>query len=440
MKRIFATCLGILMLLSCLPSLAEGTYYEEFGLALDFSAIQEKTQNYLELHNNRVMSVEPFVSCIRVCYYALPREEAEALVSAINSADDDDEFEKLYASLIGRGYRIASIIVTDAGSLEEAGMADPRFGSEAVTEFGTQGGYHYFCVNDPIDKLTPLYDAGEVLSEADIADIRVIQSELLKQLRTAELSEPVMFGTSFIGQTIRFDSVDLDGNPVSSADLFKDNRITMVNLWGTWCDNCLAEMGELAELHTRLRGKGCGIVGVEYEHKPIEEVAGVARQILADKGVGYPNVLIPEDDPIFDRVSNYPTSFFVDSEGTILTTPVIGAYISDYEPTIDGLLAGEAVDAAADTGETENDSGAYRVIVSDPNGDPVKGAVIQFCDDDVCSFQRTDAEGVAAFTVEAQKVYEVHVLKVPEGYVGADDIYHTPETFSDVGIVLEKAD
>ena len=440
MKRFFTTSLWILILLSCLPCFAEATFYEELGLSLDFSAIQEKTPNYLELHNNRVMSVEPFVSCIRVCYYALPREEAEALVSAINTTDDDAEFEKLYASLIGRGYRIASIIVTDAGSLEEAGIADPCFGDEAVTEFGTQGGYRYFCVIDPIDKLIPLYDVGEVLEEADIADIRMLQSELLKQLQGAELSEPEMSGTSFIGQTIRFDSVDLDGNPVSSADLFKDNEITMVNLWGTWCDNCLAEMGELAELHTRLREKGCGIVGVQYEHKPIEEVADLARQILAEKGVSYPNVLFPEGAPIFDRVSNYPTSFFVDSEGMILTTPVIGAYISDYESTIDGLLAGKAADEKTDTGVAEKESGAYRAIVSDENGAPVEGAVIQFCDEATCSFQLTDAKGIATFSVGEQKIYDVHVLMVPEGYVGTDDIYHTLETFSDVSIVLEKAD
>ena len=268
----------------------------------------------------------------------------------------------------------------------------------------------------------------------------MIQSELLKQLQAAELSEPVMSGTSFIGQTIRFDSVDLDGNPVSSADLFKDNEITMVNLWGTWCDNCLAEMGELAALHTRLREKGCGIVGVQCEHKPIGEVEDLARQILADKGISYPNVLVPESNPIFDKVSNYPTSFFVDSEGMILTTPIIGAYISDYEPAIVGLLAGEAVDEKADTDATENESGVYRVIVNDQDGNPVEGAVIQFCDDATCSFQPTDAKGIATFNVGEQKVYDAHVLKAPEGYVGTDDIYHTLETFSDVSIVLEKAD
>ena len=149
------------MLLSCLSSLAEGTFYEELGLAIDFSAIQEKTPNYLELHNNRVMFFEPFVSCIRVCYYALPREDGEALVSEINRTDDDAEFEKLYGSLVGRGYRIASIFVTDASSIEEAGVADPRFGSDAVNELGTKGNYHYYCVIDPVDKLMPLYDTGE---------------------------------------------------------------------------------------------------------------------------------------------------------------------------------------------------------------------------------------------------------------------------------------
>jgi len=88
----------------------------------------------------------------------------------------------------------------------------------------------------------------------------------------------------------------------------------------------------------------------------------------------------------------------------------------------------------------ENDCGAYRVIVRDRNGDPVEGAVIQFCDDVTCSFQPTDASGVATFSVAEQKVYEVHVLQAPEDCIGTDDVYHTLETWSDVVIVLEKVD
>ena len=103
-------------------------------------------------------------------------------------------------------------------------------------------------------------------------------------------------------------------------------------------------------------------------------------------------------------------------------------------------FAEEAPCAAAGTTATENDSGEYRVIVRDQDRNPVKGAVIQFCDDATCSFQETDANGVAAFRVGEQKVYDVHVLMAPEGYAGTDDVYQTPETWSDVGIVLERAD
>ena len=448
MKRFWAILLLSLTFLFCLPAFAEETLYEEFGFALDFSAVQEMTPNYLELHNYRVMSEAPYISVMRVCYYALPGKEAEDLEDAMNSTDDENEYGELFTSLAGRGYRIATIVVTDLSSLEETGVADPRFGSDTATEFGNQGGYHYFYVADPSDMLMPLIDTGEVLGEADIEDIGMIQSELLKQLRAAELSPPLKPGTSFIGQMIRFDSTDLDGSPVSSADLFKDNEITMVNLWGTWCDNCVDEMGGLAVIHDRLREKGCGIVGVEHEHKPIEEVAGTARQILADNGIGYPNVLMPESDPVFDLVSSYPTSFFVDSGGKILTQPIIGARIEDYEPTVDRLLAGEPADAEAggpvdvetDADAAENAGSVYRVIVSDRDGDPVEGVILQFCDDVTCSFQATDAEGTAVFAVEDQKIYEVHVLQAPEGYIADDDVYNTQETFSDVSIVLEKRD
>ena len=92
-----------------------------------------------------------------------------------------------------------------------------------------------------------------------------------------------------------------------------------------------------------------------------------------------------------------------------------------------------------DAGAVKNDSGDYRVIVSDPEGNPVEGAVIQFCDDVTCAFQTTGADGVASFAVEQQKVYEVHVLMAPEGYAPDDGVYKTLDTYSDVNIFLEKA-
>ena len=277
-------------------------------------------------------------------------------------------------------------------------------------------------------------------SAAALSDIQMVQSELLKQIQAAELSEPVNSDKEFIDKNIDFEGVDLDGNVVKSADLFKENKITMVNIWGTWDVNCMNEMAELAEIHKRIQEKGCGIVGVEYERDPIDTVADVARQVLADNGVTYPNVIVPEDDPIFDDIHIYPFSFFVDSEGKILTDPIKGAAEDGYEPTIEKLLAGEAIEESPKAGVTENNIGEYRIFVYDTEGNPVKDVIVQLCDEISCSFQKTKEDGMAAFRVEAPKVYDVHLGKVPEGYVSNDETCKTLDTYCDVNIFISKAE
>ena len=129
-----------------------------------------------------------------------------------------------------------------------------------------------------------------------------------------------------------------------------------------------------------------------------------------------------------------------DSEGRILTFPIRGAAVKDYEPTIDKLLAGDAINNAPETGSAKNESGEYRVIVYDTEGNPVKGVIVQLCDESTCSFQKTKADGIATFQVDAPKVYDVHVGKVPAGYVSSDETYRTQDTFSDVNIFISKAE
>ena len=98
----------------------------------------------------------------------------------------------------------------------------------------------------------------------------------------------------------------------------------------------------------------------------------------------------------------------------------------------------EGTAETVNTGAVENGEGLYRVYVYDQEGAPVEGAFIQFCDDATCAFQPTDADGLAEFNVEETKVYEIHVLKVPDGYQMDETIYETLDTFSDLSICLEK--
>ena len=167
-------------------------------------------------------------------------------------------------------------------------------------------------------------------------------------------------------------------------------------------------------------------------------MADQARKVFAENGITYPNVILPADDPVLSEIYRYPTTLFVDSEGKILTYPITGAAVNDYEPTLDKLLAGEAVETAPKTGASENDSGVYRVIVYDTNGQPVKGAIVQLCDETTCSFQKTKADGIATFKVDTPKVYSVHIEKAPEGYENSSDVYETLDTYCDINIFLNN--
>lgn len=458
MKRLLSILLAAILLLTCVPALAEEdptdtVFFEALGVTLDLAAIREKCTNSLRLESDGVLSRDPYVALSHVIYYAIPQQMLDQIVSDYKLSSEEDQ--QAYAQLIQSLAAMAAyIIVSDAP--DQAAMMD-AIGLQAadgveVSEVATKDRWHCYFVKLPVDDLLAVYDDPEIIDdeyteeearadqEAVRTDFELIQSALMQQLQTGDWVEPVDPDDRLIGQTLEFETTDLDGNPVKSADLFKDNKITMVNVWGSWCVNCINEMAELAQLHHRLQEKGCGIVGLEFEQKPIEAVADTARAVMTANGTTYPNAIKPKGNPILDQFSSYPTTLFVDSEGRILTYPIVGAAVAKYEPTVEALLAGESADAVTGTGAVSNGDNKYCVYVYDPDGNPVQGVFIQFCDDTTCAFQPTDANGRAEFSVDVEKVYEVHVLQAPEGYRQDERAYETLDSYSDVNIFLERAE
>jgi len=458
MKRLLSILLAAILLLTCVPALAEEdptdtVFFEALGVTLDLAAIREKCTNSLRLESDGVLSRDPYVALSHVIYYAIPQQMLDQIVSDYKLSSEEDQ--QAYAQLIQSLAAMAAyIIVSDAP--DQAAMMD-AIGLQAadgveVSEVATKDRWHCYFVKLPVDDLLAVYDDPEIIDdeyteeearadqEAVRTDFELIQSTLMQQLQTGDWVEPVDPDDRLIGQTLEFETTDLDGNPVKSADLFKDNKITMVNVWGSWCVNCINEMAELAQLHHRLQEKGCGIVGLEYEPKPIEAVAETARAVMTANGTTYPNAIKPQDNPILDQFNSYPTTLFVDSEGRILTYPIVGAAVAKYEPTVEALLAGESAEMVSGTGAVSNGDNKYCVYVYDPDGNPVEGVFIQFCDDTTCAFQSTDANGRAEFSVDVEKVYEVHVLKAPEGYRQDERAYETLDSYSDVNIFLERAE
>ena len=139
-----------------------------------------------------------------------------------------------------------------------------------------------------------------------------------------------------VGTKISFETTDLNGNPVSSADLFAGHKVTMINLWATWCTYCKEEMPRLEEMNKELAEKDCQIIGVccEIEDDTVEQ----ANKILKAKGVTYTNIAQTPEMVEMLPTLGMPTTYFVDSEGRVLTVPVRGANFEGYSEKLEQAL------------------------------------------------------------------------------------------------------
>lgn len=147
----------------------------------------------------------------------------------------------------------------------------------------------------------------------------------------AEEAAPVMFATE-----------DLSLEPITSEQIFADNKITMINVWATFCGYCIEEMPDLEILKSRLEEKDCGIIGVVGDIEGVQDKQHLqdALEIVESTGVTYPNLLPWDNFEYMLPVPGYPTTFFVDSEGNLIGEPAVGARgAKDYEALVDEALA-----------------------------------------------------------------------------------------------------
>ncbi|MBQ3346134.1 MAG: TlpA family protein disulfide reductase [Synergistaceae bacterium] len=422
MKKLLAFVLVLTFF--CTAVFANTDVFTEVGIKIDCQETFNKSAGTIFLQTTGIISHKPFISALYMGYTAIPKEKIDTLSSTA--------FGSLF---VLSQTTFSMLVVATDGSINDvlSKVNSKDISRENFTEFGSVDGYkfYYAPVNDEeaLDRIEQKYRD----------DLEKVNAAFINDLKKAELFAPVNPYEKMIGQTISFDAVTLDGEKLSSRQLFAANKITMVNMWGTWCHNCVNEMDELAELHKKFQAKGCGIIGVESENNSSDSTFQSARDLLREKGVTYPNVIMPEKaGEVLEAVTAYPTSFFVDSQGKILTYPIIGAAVKDYEPTLDKLLAGDSVDVVSNTGASGNDGDSFRVYVLDGDKNPVKGAVVQFCDDATCNIGKTDAKGLAVFNMPAGKVYDIHLLKVPAGFKMSTDSYKTLDVYSDVVIHLPK--
>ncbi len=432
----------ILAAAPCSAAFAEESETAEAAETAESSELEETYKTiglkvaYPELFNSLKGVFEPYMYgemaegiCIGTFnYLAMDKDEYNEKVMDENLSEEDQQavsdavFEILELVAISNDLSLEDLMGDDASTDE-------------VTEVGKSDNYTFYYAENP-----GAADFASGIAPEFAEELSTVTEALKEALSNAEFFDPIAFGDELVGSKVSFETTDKDGNTVKSEDLFAENEVTMLNIWATTCGACIGEMSELAEMNHGYEGKGAAVVGlcVDGDTKTDD-----FNSILEETGADYLNLLPFEGlSEMFPTVA-WPTSFFIGKDGTILTVPMTGAPsdMSMYENIIDKLLTGEEVtDDDVDDGNSvqTNDAGVYRVLVTNTDGDPVEGVMVQFCSDTSCMMGSTDADGYATYEVE-EGTYTVHILMVPEGYEENQEEFKTESTFSDVCVVLQKA-
>ena len=215
-------------------------------------------------------------------------------------------------------------------------------------EIGEKDGLRYFLCSTDFDDFLKLMELQGV-TEPDPVFLDEYKAllELTDQLADSvtltggvTLADPVETGSK-----LAFETTDLEGNPVTSEEIFSGHKITMINMWATWCDPCKNELPELAEMAKDFEKKGCQIIGLCLDAED-EETMAEGRAILNNAGVDYLNITPFEGREELLPNTMFPTSYFVDENGIVLDEVINGALLTKYPKALEKLLAGLAPEAS----------------------------------------------------------------------------------------------
>ena len=146
---------------------------------------------------------------------------------------------------------------------------------------------------------------------------------------------------SFVSFPFDFKLNNLEDKPVALAD-FK-GKVTIVDIWGTWCPPCREEVPHFVDLDKRYKDKGLAIVGINCnEQGPPDQVKKTIKAFAKENGITYPCVL--NDEKTEEKVPNfegYPTTLFIDRAGKVRMLAVGNPGKDKLEGIVKILLAEE---------------------------------------------------------------------------------------------------
>ncbi|WP_219601029.1 TlpA disulfide reductase family protein [Hymenobacter sp. DG01] len=111
------------------------------------------------------------------------------------------------------------------------------------------------------------------------------------------------------------------GQELDAAQLFKQNKLTLVEFWASWCGPCRMEMPKYRQLYSQYHSKGFGMIGVSLDNNYNKWVQAIAEDSLRIPHLSELRGGNGEDIQRFG-ITGIPANLLVDSTGRIVAVDV----------------------------------------------------------------------------------------------------------------------
>lgn len=138
-----------------------------------------------------------------------------------------------------------------------------------------------------------------------------------------------------------FISTDITGTSINQT-IFEGHKLTMVNIWATFCGPCIDEMPDLAKLNEDYANQGFQVVGIIADAaEGNAQQLDSALSIIEQTGANYPHILASDslNEAKLSSVQYVPETIFVDAQGNQIGESYVGSKnYSNWSKVIESLL------------------------------------------------------------------------------------------------------
>ncbi len=175
--------------------------------------------------------------------------------------------------------------------------------------------------------------------------------------RNAEVSLRNAYELTYLKEgyeRIDFAFPDLQGQTRRLSDAQYQNKVVILQIFGSWCPNCMDETAFLADWYSKNKNQEVAIIALAYERKPEFEYAKrMVERVVKRYNAQYDFLIAGTNSkeeaarslPMLNQVMSFPTTIFIDKKGKVrkihtgFNGPGTGAYYEAFREEFNTLMA-----------------------------------------------------------------------------------------------------